>query len=86
MKIRYFKREKYIRNTNIDFWKWIKGKGLFVKYINGDTLYKSSYNLTELLSKEKPEGNLTEIYFTNNEIPPIKKMRSPQLKKWYNNS
>ena len=73
MKIRYFKREKYIGNTgietSIEFWKCVKGKGLFVKHINDDKLYKSSYNLSELLSKEKPEGNLTELCFKGEEIP-----------------
>lgn len=65
---RYFKREKYIGNTGIetevDFWKWIKGKGLFVKYKYDDKFYKSEYYLKELLSGI-PEGVITEI------VPPI---------------
>ena len=64
MKVRYFKREKYIgkshMETNVDYWKWIKGKGLYVKFINDDKLYKSEYKLNELLSGEV-EGNITEI-------------------------
>jgi len=62
---RYFKRTSiYCGKSNvisqIAYYMWSKQKGLYVVFNDG-LKFKSEYTLKELLSKEKPEGYITEV-------------------------
>jgi len=39
--------------TEVRFWRWIRGHGLTVTYLDGRTM-KSGYTLKELIAAEKP--------------------------------
>ena len=69
--IRYFKKtSKFTKGgtvlSEINHWKWVKGKGLFVKFEYWDDYVKSEYYLKELLGKDEPDGQIKEI--TKDEI------------------
>lgn len=50
MKYRYFKMIN--KSEDIEYWKWIKGKGVYIKYTNDAEVYKSSYTLKDLLKNK----------------------------------
>jgi hypothetical protein len=63
MKRRIFKKKvaQHIGEvkSSVNYWYWMKGKGLFVVYNDGLDV-RSCYTLRELLGKGKPEGDIVE--------------------------